>query len=280
MKQEDKEEKKQYILQQIEMLSMQQFQSRLENSVNDIDNILEKNKQSKNKTLTSLQQPSYNINAKYEIDPSNYVNPLFLLENRKSKVVYVRGLDDLSITIRFILNVFGNFGNVLKIIFLRNKSSCLIEFEQLEQATKSKDSLDNISLLGQTIRVFYSNYETINLRDQKFCESEDVFVNEEINFRFKPNSQISFNPPSQILHVSNLKAETCCEAVMGDVFSAYGKIEATKIVSQDNLKKLSSKYMCLIKFSKLEEALIAMGFLHGTDLLGRKMVLSFTRSKI
>jgi hypothetical protein len=38
--------------------------------------------------------------------------------------------------------------------------------------------------------------------------------------------------------------------------------------------------MCLIKFSKLEEALIAMGFLHGTDLLGRKVVLSFTRSKI
>jgi hypothetical protein len=108
---------------------MQQFQSRLENSVNDIDNILEKNKQSKNKTQNSLLQSTYNINAKYEIDPSNYVNPLFLLENRKSKVVYVRGLDDLSITIRFILNVFGNFGNVLKIIFLRNKSSCLIEFE-------------------------------------------------------------------------------------------------------------------------------------------------------
>lgn len=59
------------------------------------------------------------------------------------------------------------------------------------------------------------------------------------------------------------------------LFSAFGKIEAVKY-----LAKGSKKGMCLIKFSALSESFEAMASLHGKELDGRKMFISFTRSKI
>ena len=38
--------------------------------------------------------------------------------------------------------------------------------------------------------------------------------------------------------------------------------------------------MCLIKFSELSESFEAMSILHGREVFGRKMFISFTRSKI
>jgi len=90
-------------------------------------------------------------------DPSTYINPLFLLENRKSPVIYVRGLDSPVIKTHMLLNLFANFGNVMKIVFMRQKKASLIEFENMDFATQAKDFLNNTVFLGQQIKIFYSN---------------------------------------------------------------------------------------------------------------------------
>lgn len=48
-------------------------------------------------------------------------------------------------------------------IFLRIKKSCLIEYENIEYATNAKDFLNSKCFMNHLIRIFYSNYETINL---------------------------------------------------------------------------------------------------------------------
>ena len=75
-------------------------------------------------------------------DPATYVNPLFLIENKKSPVIYVRGLDDPQIKVEWLMNLFMNFGNVTKICFMREKFAALVEFEDLEFATQAKDFLN------------------------------------------------------------------------------------------------------------------------------------------
>jgi hypothetical protein len=63
------------------------------------------------------------------------VNPLFLLENRKSPVIYVRGLDSPAIRIEWLSNLFLNFGNVTQVCFLRDKMAALVEFTDVDFAT-------------------------------------------------------------------------------------------------------------------------------------------------
>lgn len=77
------------------------------------------------------------------IDPSTYVNPEFLKGNQKSKVIYVRGLDHPDVDISKIYNLFSNYGNILKIKFIRTKKIALIEYETQEYANYAKDLLNN-----------------------------------------------------------------------------------------------------------------------------------------
>lgn len=47
-----------------------------------------------------------------------------------------------------IYNLFSNFGNVTKILFIRNKAAALIEFENEEYSTIAKDFLNNMGFFG------------------------------------------------------------------------------------------------------------------------------------
>jgi hypothetical protein len=84
-------------------------------------------------------------------------------DNHKSSVLYVRGLENKELKITMIYNLFSNFGNIVKIIFIKNKSSALIEYENVEYATVAKDFLNNMSFFGNQMRIYFSNYHNINL---------------------------------------------------------------------------------------------------------------------
>ena len=68
-------------------------------------------------------------------DPGDYVNPLFLkgilvlfswLVVRKSKVIYARWFDKKNVTLRMLYNIFSTYGNIEKMIFLKERSSVLV----------------------------------------------------------------------------------------------------------------------------------------------------------
>jgi len=199
------------------------------------------------------------------------------LDNTKSQVLYIRGLEHRDFKVHMLYNIFSNFGNILKIIFIRSKGAALIEFENLEYSTISKDYLNNIVFMGKPLRIYYSNYSMINL-SKKNCEgytAEDVYIGNPKNFRFKKNKNISINPPSSTLHISNLMRECCFDDVMRSYFSPFGRVEAIKFLFMEN-----NKNMCLLRYSSMEESLNAMAYLHDIDIGGRKIQISFTRSKI
>ena len=50
------------------------------------------------------------------------------------------------------------------------------------------------------------------------------------NHRFGKNKSISFNPPSSILHVSNIKEEACNYDVIEDIFKKYGNVQSVKLL--------------------------------------------------
>ncbi len=135
-----------------------------------------------------------------------------------------------------------------------------------------------------------------NKKNTKDTE-EEILVGSTKNFRFKKSKNISINPPSATLHISNLVKEACYENIIKNYFSAYGRIEGIKyaLFIQPFIDRFlfmeGGKNMCLLKMASIEESLNAMAHLHDTDLGGRydmrfrpsvirKIQISFTRSKI
>ena len=53
------------------------------------------------------------------------------MENRKSCVIHVKGLESKEITIQKLYNLFSNFGNILKILLIKSKAAALIQYETI-----------------------------------------------------------------------------------------------------------------------------------------------------
>lgn len=66
---------------------------------------------------------------------------------------------------KMLYNIFSTFGNIERMIFFKDKSSVLIEYQQVEQASIAKEYLNDIEFQGNQIKIFYSNYEEIYVKD-------------------------------------------------------------------------------------------------------------------
>jgi len=192
---------------------------------------------------------------------------------KKTPTLYVKGFEDHNISPKMIYNVFSNVGNITSIIFVREKAVAVIEYENADFAAVAKEHLNNLMFLGSPLRIFFSKYSIVKPY-QNLNGSEEVFIPAPNTFRFKKNKTITINPPSAALHISNLPKEACQEDVIQHHFSHFGRIETMRIQSVEN------RNTCLLKMGSIEESLLALAYLHDTDLLGRNMHISFTRIKI
>lgn len=61
------------------------------------------------------------------------------------------GITNESISVHVINNLFSNYGNITKIVLIKNKGAALIEFESENYAQDCKEILNNIKLMGDTL---------------------------------------------------------------------------------------------------------------------------------
>jgi RNA recognition motif-containing protein len=123
---------------------------RSQTNINPLQNVFEKGFRRGN-------EEALNWNDHIELISNNNNNVNFAnFCGDASKVLFIKGLDEPGITGSMIYNVFSNFGNISKIIFMRNKGGALIEFHSVEYATIAKDFLNNL--------FFFSNYLKVLLK--------------------------------------------------------------------------------------------------------------------
>lgn len=146
-----------------------------------------------------------------------------MIENKKSKVLYVRDLNVENLEVVHLYNLFSCFGNIETIILIREKETSLISFENTLQASIAKNLLNNMQLMGRKMRIFYSRYEKITLEEyqQTKINANDIFKGDDTSKR--NNNQL--NPPSNYIHVSNLKSEASDENTISHIFTRYGTVE-------------------------------------------------------
>ena len=68
-------------------------------------------------------------------------------------MVYIQALNYEKIKPKNLMNIFGYFGNVNKIILMPKKNSALMEYALIEAAVSAKESMHNQLLFGNQIKV-------------------------------------------------------------------------------------------------------------------------------
>ena len=72
-----------------------------------------------------------------------------------TSVIHVKGLDYKEMKLMFVMNLFGNFGNVKKIIYFKDIGVALIEFTTKEFANEAINYLNDRNFFGSQLQVKY-----------------------------------------------------------------------------------------------------------------------------
>jgi hypothetical protein len=121
-----------------------------------------------------------------------------------SKVVLVSNLENFFDSSKEVFNLFSCFGNLNKILFMKNLQKALIEFASVESAQLCIDHINKKQIDTLTLRISFSKYQKIDLKKSNKSENSqqfnDVYVvlNEQNRFT---DLSVRFSPPSQSVMV-------------------------------------------------------------------------------
>jgi RNA recognition motif-containing protein len=191
-----------------------------------------------------------------------------LIDQKCSKVVHVKGLEADCITNEIIASLFSNFGNIHKVLYLRKKHTALVEYHDVDSASVSKEMLNNLTFFGSQLKVSYSTYVSVaeNLATSNNPEKfKDVYSPSPKTYRFKEYKKISINPPSKVLHLSNIAREVFSDKALTEIFSENATVKKVKLLNLGD----EEKCMALIELSSLESALACISTLHNRVFFSR-----------
>ncbi|CAD8113977.1 unnamed protein product [Paramecium sonneborni] len=270
----------QVVARQVEKQTQKNTIEQSSRSVDNIDQLISKGKiQRQNTQSTSKSQNLQQQQEKLE----EYVNPLFFKTLRKSKVIYARWFDKKVVTSTMLYNIFSIYGNIDKMIYLKERSSCLIQYVTQDHAAIAKEALNDIMFYGQQIKIFFSNYEEISLKTQPtkpgeiasdIKTQEEYFQGGEETHRIKPDSTYTLAPPCDTIQVSNLTRNSCQNSIMSQYMQDFGQIKALKILTTGN------KYLCILKYATTEVALTVLANMNGLELDGKPIQINFSKQKL
>merc|ERR1712080_212200 len=185
-----------YLENQLKMSNMAQSQPMGMNSNNILAmmNLLKAGQKSKpimkkNVGGKAPVKPAMNIN-------SNLANLLASLtggevKEERGRCVWVTGLPEDYQDADKLLNIFGNFGNVRKIVFSEKKrDGALIELDDSRGSIKAVVNMNGQKLNGQAIKVSFTKIDSAGLRKDD-TKSKDVRQAKE-NWRFTGNKEGKF----------------------------------------------------------------------------------------
>ncbi|CAD8047620.1 unnamed protein product [Paramecium sonneborni] len=182
-----------------------------------------------------------------------------------------------------LYNLFSIYGNIDKMIYLKERSSALIQYVTQDHAAIAKESLNDIMFYGQSIKIFFSNYEEISLKTQptkpgEFTQDiktqEEYFQGGEETHRIKPDSTYTLAPPCDTIQVSNLTKNSCQIAVLQQYLQDYGQIRQSKLVTN------ATKYMAILKYASTEVAITVLANNNGLELDSKQIQINFSKQKL
>jgi len=214
-------------------------------------------------------KPSMNKN-------SNLVNLLTTLAGgevkaERGRCVWVTGLPEEYQDADKLINIFGNFGNVRKVVFsVKKPDGALIELDDSRGCIKAVVNMNGKKLDGQAIKVSFTKIDQAGMKDD--AKSKDVRKAKE-NWRFTGNKEAKFRricmsrlrELSSSVIVSNVpegKSDLLKKHIIESGYTVKS-IEGSKR-PEDKDKPSTGYSMALVELASVEEAIAAVANLHNS----------------
>lgn len=96
---------------------------------------------------------------------------------KPSKVVLISNLADIFKNAKEVFNFFSCFGNIKKILLMKNLNKTMVEYYDTESSLLCAVNVNNLKLEDTELRINYSKYPTIDL-DKNNKNTNSVNFNE------------------------------------------------------------------------------------------------------
>jgi len=194
-------------------------------------------------------------------------------EKQQGTVLLVNNLTPDKVTPNALFTLFGVYGDVLRVkILFKKRDTALIQFSNPQGAHFAQLHLNKLFLHSKEITVNQSKHTEISMPRGDTEEAAAAFTKDFTNspiHRFKNKSSgKNINPPSQVLHVSNLY-DGCTEEELRKLF---GQEQTGSPVVQF----FSNRKMAYVKLDSVHDAVLALIRLHNYKLSERYMRVSFS----
>jgi len=189
-----------------------------------------------------------------------------------SCVVLVNNLDENHVTPDTLCTLFGTCGDVVRVkILFKKRSSALVQFSDASHASNCAQHFNGVTLFGQQLSVSSSRHTTVSPPSEKDTELGlcREYAGSPLN-RFTPGRSPPVTGPSDVLHLANISGGVNQDQIQ-QVFGAYGTVVNFRYFHND-------QKMAVLKMSSQEEAIAALVALHNTQLDGKTLKVSFSKS--
>merc|ERR1719411_2510118 len=192
-------------------------------------------------------------------------------QEERGRSIWVTGLPESYQDANKLINVFGNFGNVRKVVFSDKKpDGALIELDDARGSVKAVAIMRSQKLDGQPIKVSFTKTDQAGIQNDD--KSKD-FREAKENWRFSSNKDNKFrriclsmlrNLSSSVL-VSNLpegKSDLLKKFIIESGYTVKSMEGSQRPIDESKAK--SDYTMVLVELASVEEAIDAVANLHNS----------------
>jgi len=211
-----------------------------------------------------------------------------------TRCVWVTGLPDEYVDADILCNIFGNFGNVIKVVFTEKKpDGALIELDHPHSAGRAVRSMNKQKLSGQEIKVGRAKLDRASIKaDDK--KSKD-FRQEKAKWRYPSSKKDNkfrkiclsrmrqLTPKILVANIPDGKIDDVKKYMVQRGFTVKEIEESTRPTDETKETTSTGFTAAKVELASTEEAISAVGTLHDTwptiRNFGSKKVDKFENSR-
>jgi RNA recognition motif-containing protein len=193
------------------------------------------------------------------------------------KVLMVNRLNVKKVKCQYLINLFGCFGNITKVLMNKENSYALVEFETHSSAVTAIEHLKNLTFFENSLKIKLSKYSSLNFKTLEREENDklDYLYGHSKFHRYKNGLSIKVNPPSNKLHFTSVPREV--DAVI--LFEIIRQIHEPDQIVQLARSGLNS-LMFLVEFKQIFHAIEVLAVLHNKQVNDKNLKVSFSHTKL
>jgi hypothetical protein len=202
-------------------------------------------------------------------------------EIEPSKVVLFSNIDDIFKTALEIFNLFSCFGNIRKVLFMKNIRKAMMEYENVEYAQNCLIYMNNRPFCSSKIKVNFSKYKKIDLKKNNKSENSQNFnevliVLPQMN-RYEALNLSVVTPPSSSIVIGYPKMPGIELVDVNLLVQSFAKPLSSRMLDEAyNFESSHQTSKVLFQFSSIAEAMLVVTKAHNFSINGSVIKAHFT----